>query len=329
MVVSDSYFQKNRLFDLSDPISNRDNCLLPFALLKEQLKHCSVDLATSDIHSIEESDVVIYNEMPMTLPRLGTQHKSYLLLFESELIRPENWNLDNHNKFDKIFTWHDDYVDNKKYFKINFSHEIPTSIHKCSHKEKLCCLIAGNKKVQHPLELYSKRTEAIRWFEGYHPEDFDLFGMGWNEYRFTGSKLMRGLNRLKPLTHLMAEKYPSYQGSVENKKDTLEKYKFSICFENAKDIPGYITEKIFDCFFAGCVPVYWGANNITDHIPADCFIDMRKFSNYEEMYQYMKNMPDEAYLNFLNAIEAFILSDKIHPFSADYFANTIVKELVS
>jgi hypothetical protein len=42
---------------------------------------------------------------------------------------------------------------------------------------------------------------------------------------------------------------------VDSKKNTLEKYKFSICYENARDIPGYITEKIFDCFFAGCVPI--------------------------------------------------------------------------
>jgi len=152
--------------------------------------------------------------------------------------------------------------------------------------------------------------------------------MGWNEYRFTGSKPMRGLNRLKPLTRLMAEKYPSYRGSVENKKKTLEKYKFSICYENAKDIPGYITEKIFNCFFAGCVPVYWGANNIMDHIPADCFIDMRNFSNYEDMYQYMKNMSDEEYLGYLNAIERFILSDKSYQFSVEYFAKTITEQML-
>jgi hypothetical protein len=61
----------------------------------------------------------------------------------------------------------------------------------------------------------------------------------------------------------------------------LEKYKFSICYENARDTPGYITEKIFDCFFAGCVPIYWGANNITDHIPKECFIDKRDFEDYK------------------------------------------------
>jgi len=327
MVVEGTYLQKNRLFDLTDPISNRDNCLLPFAMLKEQLKECNIDLATEDIHGIDESSVVIYNEMPSDLPKLHEHQKTYLVIFESELIRPENWNLAYHAKFDKIFTWHDAFVDSKKYFKINFSHDMPESIDKNIQKEKLCCIIAGNKKVHHPLELYSKRVEAIRWFEAFHPEDFDLYGMGWNEYRFTGSIFMRALNRLRPLRRLMAEKYPSYRGSVANKKKTLETYKFSICYENAKDIPGYITEKIFDCFFAGCVPVYWGANNISEHIPSTCFIDKRKFSDYESLYQYMKNMPDEEYASYLDAIEKFIQSEQSNSFSAEYFAKTIAEQV--
>jgi len=310
-----------------------DDLLKPIHDLNDLLIYKNHTLVTLDmVFDVKKIDAIIFLDYPkkskLTANAFSLQIPKYLVVFESELIRPENWNLNKHDKFDKIFTWHDDYVDNKKYFKINFSHQIPESIPKCVQKEKLCCIIAGNKKVQHPLELYSKRIEAIRWFERHHPEDFDLFGMGWNEYRFSGSKLMKALNRIKPLTRLLAEKYPSYCGAVSNKKETLKKYKFSICYENAKDIPGYITEKIFDCFFAGCVPVYWGANNVSEHIPEDCFIDMRKFANYEDMYQYMKNMSDEEYLGYLNAIERFILSDKSYQFSVEYFAKTITEQML-
>ena len=41
-----------------------------------------------------------------------------------------------------------------------------------------------------------------------------------------------------------------------------------------RNVNGYVTEKIFDAFKAGCVPVYWGAENITKYVPAECFIDM-------------------------------------------------------
>jgi len=262
--------------------------------------------------------------MPKKMPNRQDKNKSYLLLFESELIRPDNWDLEKHKCFNKIFTWNDEFVDNVKYFKINFSSEFPVSIQKnIASKKKLCTLIAGNKVVSHPLELYSKRIEAIRWFERNRPMDFDLYGIGWGEYNFTGPRIFRALNKIKPLTKLLAPKFPSYQGVVNEKKLTLEKYKFCICYENAKDIPGYITEKIFDCFVAGCVPIYWGANNINEYIPNNCFIDKRKFDDYECLYEFISTMGDDKYLTYLNNIEKFLNGKNCYQFSHEYFTKTI------
>lgn len=150
--------------------------------------------------------------------------------------------------------------------------------------------------------------------------------MGWDRHYFQGS--LSRLNRFKLLTGLLKLDYPSYKGAIKSKREILQKYKFAICYENVRDIPGYITEKIFDCFFAGCVPVYWGAPNITDHIPADTFIDRRAFKSYEELYNYLKNMSDEDYIDYLDAIKNFIKSDKIYPFSAKCFAKTLIKETI-
>ncbi|MGJ0372852.1 glycosyltransferase family 10 [Aliarcobacter cryaerophilus] len=327
IVVSKSY-QNNKLFDLNDKIINRDNCMYPFWLLKQEFKKYGYELATQDIHSIEESQIVIYNEMPKILPKKDDIQKSYLLIFESELIRPDNWNLKNHKYFNKIFTWKDDIIDNKKYFKFNFAQEIPKTINKeVSKKEKLCTLIAGNKKVNHPFELYSKRIEAIRWFEKNHPNDFDFYGIGWDEFR-SENKYVNILLRKSKLSKIFKPSFSSYKGKVDSKKEVLEKYKFAICYENARDISGYITEKIFDCFFAGCVPIYWGANNITEHIPKDCFIDKRKFDSYEELSKYIKNISDEEYMNYLDNIEIFLNSEKAYKFSSECFAKTIVENIL-
>jgi len=322
IVVSKSY-QNNKLFDLEDAIINRDNCMYPFYLLRQKFKDHGYSLATQDIHCIEDSEIVLYNEMPSMLPSPKDIQKSYLLLFESELIRPDNWALDKHQYFKKIFTWHDDFVDNKKYFKMNFAQELPKSINKdLTHKEKLCTLIAGNKKVKHPLELYGKRLEAIRWFEQYHPDDFDFYGIGWDEYTHE-NRYIRFLLRKSKIAKFFKPHFKTYRGKVKSKKEVLEKYKFAICYENARDIPGYITEKIFDCFFAGCVPIYWGAINITDNILKECFIDKRDFENYEALYEFLKDMDDEQYLEYLENIEVFLKSDKVYSFSSEYFANTI------
>ena len=45
---------------------------------------------------------------------------------------------------------------------------------------------------------------------------------------------------------------------VRHKSETMKNYKYALCFENSYH-PGYITEKIFDAFSAGTIPLYWGS----------------------------------------------------------------------
>ncbi|MRN51404.1 hypothetical protein GJU94_16550, partial [Brucella sp. 10RB9214] len=84
-----------------------------------------------------------------------------------------------------------------------------------------------------------------------------------------------------------------------------------------------------DCFFAGCVPIYWGANNVTDYIAENCFIDKRKFKTYDELYNYMTSMSDQQYLEYLDNIEKYLNSDKIKPFTVEYFAEIISREIIN
>lgn len=324
-----NYHLNNNIFNINDKVVNRDNFAYSYYLLKEYFKNKKYDISTCDINLIDDSSVVIYNDMPKILPKEKDISKSYLLLFESEVIRPDNWDLNKHKFFKKIFTWNDKIIDNKKYFKMNFSHLFPEYINKeISKKEKLCTLIAGNKEVSHPLELYSKRVEAIRWFEKNHPNDFDFYGIGWDSYTFS-NKYLNFLFKKSMLTQLFKPTFSSYKGRVESKKEVLEKYKFAICYENAKNIPGYITEKIFDCFFAGCIPIYWGANNVINHIPKNCFIDKRDFKSYKNLYEFITTMSDERYLEYLENISNYLKSNKSSEFRADNFANTIVKTILN
>lgn len=330
LVCPSNIYYENKVFDLSNPL-NRDNSWHPFFLLKKEFTKYGVELETVDC--IQESDDnygLIYQDFSNKVYSVDKNIKQYLLSFESELIEPRNWNLDNHKYFEKVFTWKDDIIDNKKYIKFNYAQEIPKKINKdLLKKEKLCTLIAGNKKNSHPLELYSKRVEAIRWFEKHHLDDFDLYGVGWDEVAYGDNKYINFMFSKAPfLKQFLASNYPSYCGTVESKNPVLEKYKFAICYENARDIPGYITEKIFDCFFAGCVPIYWGADNIAEHIPKECFIDKREFDSYEKLYDHIKNMSNEEYMRYLDSIEVFLNSEKIYQFSSDYFVDVLVKNII-
>ena len=62
----------------------------------------------------------------------------------------------------------------------------------------------------------------------------------------------------------------------------LAGHDFALCFENMI-LPGWITEKLFDCFYAGTVPIYWDATDIERWVPRECFVDMRQFAGYEEL----------------------------------------------
>jgi len=332
LVVSE-YLQNNVIFDEN---AHRDNIFDRFTKLKKAFSKYGYDLSTHDINSIEESVIVIYaSNMPSKLPQDEEIIKSHIILSESAFIRPDNYDKNKLQHFNKVFTWADDLVDNEKYFKANYAHLFPEAINKnLTNKEKLCVLISANKNPPHSRkdDLYEKRREAIRWFEKNHLDDFDLYGVGWGKYRFNGPKFVRALNRIPFLSeiygNIMNKNYISYKGMLDYKKEVMEKYKFSICYENAKDITGYITEKIFDSFFAGCVPIYWGANNILEHVPKNCFIDKRDYSSYEELYHFLKNMSDFEYLQYLNNIDEYLKSDKAYQFKSEGFVDTIIQNTI-
>jgi hypothetical protein len=336
-LVVNGYLKDNLIFM---PDQHRDNWADRFFRLKKAFADRGYDLSTDDINPVAQSEVVIYAaNMPKQLPKPEDKEKSYLILSESPFIRPENYDIEKHDCFNKVFTWHDEYVNGQKYIKLNYAHAFPEMISKnLGRKERRCVLIAGNKKPKKSLEdalfkldLYQERENAIRWFEKNHPEDFDLYGVGWDRYVFSGPRIVQALNRVSYLPEIVmkltGKTYSSYRGTVAQKKDVMERYRFSICYENAKDIPGYITEKIFDSFFAGCVPVYLGANNVKDFIPEKCFIDKRQFPTYEELYEYLTAMSDDEYLSYLHNIEHYLNSDLAFPFRSEGFVQAVVENI--
>ncbi len=330
--VADKVFHGNTIFD-KNQTKLKVGSFDKYHKLYDEFKKYGYEIATNDINTIAESDIVLYFDMPKVLPKKQDMYKSYLLAIESSIIKPENFHLEKHKYFKKIFTWNDNLVDGEKYIKINYAFRLPSKIYKNIKRDKLCCLIVSNKSSNFENELYSERKNLIRWFEKNHPEDFDLYGFGWNEYRFYGSKPIRALNRLPYLKDIafkfFGEKCSSYCGKTDSKLETIKNYKFAIAYENVKDESGYITEKIFDVLIAGCVPIYWGAKNITEYVPKNCFIDRRDFKSNEELYDYLLSINNTKYLEYLNSIEKFLNSQQAYQFSAESFAKTILKNCIN
>lgn len=184
----DTPYLGNKIFSEGDPYLNRDDCLRPYIELKNELKLNNIDLKTQDLR-ITDPEFIIFNDMsPLNVLKSLNGIKKFLIIFESEIIKPQNWNLKLHKYFEKIFTWNDDFIDNKKYFKINFANNFifPESFKSFSDRSIFSLIIAGNKMVIHEKELYSERLKTIRWFEKNSRDDFKLFGMGWDMVTFKG-----------------------------------------------------------------------------------------------------------------------------------------------
>ena len=116
------------------------------------------------------------------------------------------------------------------------------------------------------------------------------------------------------------------KGRIEDKLKTLAGYRFSLCFENSI-ARGYITEKIFNCFCVGTIPIYFGAPNILDKIPGNCFIDFRDFQSMEELFEHLKQLSEKDYQTYLNNIKVFLNSEKAEDFSQKAFSEALLNVL--
>ncbi|MDR3646005.1 MAG: glycosyltransferase family 10 [Candidatus Babeliales bacterium] len=289
-----------RLFDVDNPIANRDDCLQPTYQLQQAFKNLGWEIKQTDsLENLNDAKYIVSLDVHLEeLSNLYNYPNAKLILFlvEPPTVSPTNYNKAFHERFSRVYTWKDDLVDNKKYFKYHYPVMNPMieNIIDFDNK-KLCTMIAFNKRSNYGNELYSERINVINFFENFN-NNFDFYGPGWN-----------------------ANVFKNYKGTVTSKTECLKNYKFSFCFENTKDIKGYVTEKIFDCFRAGCVPIYWGASNITNYVPKNCFIAREDFKNYYDLYQFMKNMSKEEYQKYIINIKEFLNSEKAKLFSIENY----------
>jgi hypothetical protein len=112
------------------------------------------------------------------------------------------------------------------------------------------------------------------------------------------------------------------RGPVSDKLATVSGYTFALCFENSI-LEGWVTEKIFDCFYAGTVPIYWGAPDIEHLIPQETFIDMRNFADYSELRTYLHSLGPNDIDHYRIAAREFLRSSAFYPFSKEAFADGV------
>ena len=288
------------LFAIDNPIFNRDNCLEVLYRLRETARGARYEIyQANDLETLQDSDyIIVFDVFLDQLERLKhyPKEKKILFLWEPPSVIPENYVLENHRDFSKVYTWHDGLVDNQKYFKFYYPVIRPmiTDIPNY-HSKELCTLIACNKESHFPGELYSERRNLIQFYENTPHNDFTLYGKWW------------------------PPSLRNYAGPIDKKVDTLKHFRFCYAYENIRNVPGYITEKIFDCFQAGTVPIYWGAPNISSYIPKNCYISREDFPNDTALHSYIKNMDEMTYQEYQENIRRYLESSQAQLYSQDHF----------
>lgn len=325
------FFQKNRIFSTTDPIANRDDCLVPFARLKSALAERGVHLDTFDLRPLDEADSIIFLNAPKHNDAAWQQAQKrgvpvHVLAMESEYIHTPNGDRELLDRCKTVFTYRDDWLDDRRYFPVRYSQNLRAPVVLPWTDRKFACMLAGNKWSSRPEELYSARLRVIEWYMEHAPARFDLYGPGWDLP--TPSSLLRRIARKLPaLRRAFAPHVAIWRGQVLSKQSVMSQYRFCYCFENFSGPFGWITEKLFDALFAGVVPVYRGDTNVINHIPAECFIDASNFRDTACLDTYLLSLGDEDCERIQAAGASYLASPVAQEFSIDTFVNTLVRRI--
>ena len=206
--------------------------------------------------------------------RLGRDNCT-LLRMEPSVVLPANYSKSRQSKFGKIITVGG--TSGMGSTRVPWPLVWPTeaSIESISASDRLerIVLINGNKMSLIKGELYSLRRRAISKIA-----NLDLYGTDWDSKfvsrvlilarNFAHSLLSLQIPRLSA-TSLWFQAYPKSKGLVKDKIGTMAKYKYALVIENSAE---YMSEKLMEALFAGCIPIYVGPNTEDFGIPMELVV---------------------------------------------------------
>lgn len=318
----------NSMFAPDDKVHRFNPTYMP-RLLRETFMQYGIEINTPDMNQGRKIAFDLFFE---GCEFIDDGIPKFLIALENPYHNRLNEDREYYSRFSRVFTWDKRFHDMHNVVNVMVPQRLeiepfPTY----AERDVFSSLINANKAFREPMEndLYIERIKTIRWYERNAPEYFELYGMGWQKptpaYGFW-SKAKRSIASLR--VKLYGYKpFPSYRGEVNDKSSVLRRSKFSYCYENTRGPDNYITEKIFDSFLSGCVPIYWGPENVLEHIPANCFIDRQAFKDVAAVHRHLLAITPAEYAAYQANIAGFLKSDAVGIFDAKNFVRTIVRHI--
>jgi hypothetical protein len=318
-------FNSDGLFDLNNLILNRDGQLSPFHRLRESMTSRGVCVRTADYlvknksqdeYQSDYYSLGIIDNFEKVLAE-GSARMAAFVIMEPPIVAPELYSALPRLTavFDRVYIYNTngdgyslDGVDASKLYKMYYP--IPyggvlNSYWSNDERMKRVVVINGNHNPRaRSREQYSLRIQAMADLSKIGI--VDLYGMGWNRWWSRSAMCLPYWRNYRALMSI-------YKGKCASKFEVLQNYEFCLCFENMS-MKGYITEKMFDCLYAGTIPLYMGAPDIFEYVSSDAFVDCRKYSTWKEMWEDIAMMPAEKIEAMKIAGRAFLQSEKASKF---------------
>lgn len=313
-------YQKDRLFDVVDPVLGRDGTLEPYGRARSALAQKNVDLHTAD-YLLEGNNggsisdyysLGLLDNYPKLIDRPDVRLRGFLVM-EPPVVSPKLYRAlpELTRYFERVYLHNIDgdgyslkHVDQSKLRKLYWPQpyrDVLEPYWNNVDRLKRIVVINGNH-IPRSLrgQLYGKRIEVMARLAKLGV--VDLYGRGWDQWWSHRSMWPPYWRNYRTLMSI-------YRGSCESKYEVLSRYRFSLCFENMA-MNGYVTEKLFDCLYAGTIPLYLGAKNIESLIPSGVYVDCRNFVSWDEMSGCVMSMSEHQINVMREAGRAFIQSDE-------------------
>ena len=325
-------FHKQRRDEMFEPGpgANGGGLYFPFRQLREAFDAIGVRLATPDMNAGRTVSFELHINARRRLPGVPC----YAYLWEHRLTRPINADLRRLAPYRRVFTWNTALVDGRTIHELPIPNDLTVQpIPGFAQRDLFCTMIAGNRALRAPsdLALHALRLGVIRWFEEHAPEQFALYGHGWNRPPQPPGILGRLMKRVHDWRARLLPRAPlqTYRGPVASKDEVLLRSKYSICFENLRGGAGYITEKLFDCMIYGCLPVYIGASDVARRIPPECYIDGDRFRSPADLHRELISIDAAEFMRRRALTADFLRSERAAPYGNTHFCRTLVQAIAA
>jgi len=240
------------------------------ASIKDQISRNSI-LQWETTETPEKASIILFFDC-IDHEVLSFTANKILVRQEPRIVIPFNYDPKNLTKFDLIVNVGKsvDGIENN----INWPQKIDLKISSQFAKSQSKAVLINSNL----LSLDSDEMYSLRRTISYKSDDIDLYGYGWNKGMKSNMKTLLTEVR-KYIRHPLSLKVKglkyyfrnqeNYKGSVGNKIHTMENYRMAIVIENSLN---YVSEKIFDSFSAGCIPIYVGPDLNEYEIPRNLYI---------------------------------------------------------